>query len=99
MVEAVAGRCVFPPVLPDLAYDDDFVPDLVFPGNYPSKEAVFDLVTNPAYAEWPKSERLRSNGRPLPSCGCPERKVIPGISRLNTVHLPTTSLYLGCLRH
>lgn len=51
MVEAVSGRYVFPRFLPDLAYGDDFLPDLVFLGNYPSKEAVFDLVTNPAYAE------------------------------------------------
>lgn len=51
LVEAAGGRYVVPRFLPDLAYDDDFVPDLVFLGNYPSKEAVFDLVTNPAYAE------------------------------------------------
>ena len=50
-VEVVAGRYVLPRFLPDLAYDDDFIPDLVFLGNYPSKEAVFELVTNPAYAE------------------------------------------------
>jgi len=51
LVEAVGGRYVVPRFLPDLAYDGDFIPDLVFLGNYPSKEAVFDLVTNPAYAE------------------------------------------------
>lgn len=51
LVEAAGGRYVAPRFLPDLAYDDDFVPDLVFLGNYPSKEAVFDVVTNPAYAE------------------------------------------------
>jgi len=51
MVEAVGGRYVVPRFLPDLAYDGDFMPDLVFLGNYPSKEAVFDLVTKPAYAE------------------------------------------------
>jgi len=51
LVEAVGGRYVVPRFLPDLAYDDDFTPDLVFLGNYPSKQAVFDLVTNPAYAE------------------------------------------------
>jgi uncharacterized protein (DUF1330 family) len=51
LVEAVGGRYVVPRFLPDLAYDEDFVPDLIFLGNYPSKEAVFDLVTGPAYAE------------------------------------------------
>ena len=51
LVEAVGGHYVVPRFLPDLAYDGDFIPDLVFLGNYPSKEAVFDLVTNPAYVE------------------------------------------------
>ncbi|WP_407685454.1 DUF1330 domain-containing protein [Mycobacterium sp. HUMS_1102779] len=50
LVEAVGGRYVVPRFLPDLAYDDDFVPDLIFLGNYPSTAAVFDLVTGPAYA-------------------------------------------------
>ena len=51
LVEAVGGRYIVPRFVPNLAYDDDFVPDLIFLGNYPSKDAVFDLVTGPAYAE------------------------------------------------
>ncbi len=51
LVEAVGGRYVTPRFVPDAAYDDDFVPDLIFLGNYPSKDAVFELVTGPAYAE------------------------------------------------
>ena len=50
LVEAVGGRYVVPRFLPTTAYDDDFVPDLIFLGNYPSKEAVFELVTGPDYA-------------------------------------------------
>jgi uncharacterized protein (DUF1330 family) len=50
LVEAVGGRYVTPRFLPDRSYDDDFLPDLVFLGNYPSKEAVFSLVADPAYA-------------------------------------------------
>lgn len=50
LVEAVGGRYVVPRFVPDLAYDDDVTPDLVFLGNYPSTQAVVDVVTDPAYA-------------------------------------------------
>lgn len=51
LVEKAGGRYVAPRFLPQQAYDDDVVPDLIFLGNYPSTEAVFDVVTDPAYRE------------------------------------------------
>lgn len=50
LVEKVGGRYVVPHFVPDKAYDDDFVPDLIFLGNYPSEQAVFDLANDPGYA-------------------------------------------------
>jgi uncharacterized protein (DUF1330 family) len=50
LVAKVGGRYVSPRFLPDKAYGDEFVPDLVFLGNYPSREAVFDLVGDADYA-------------------------------------------------
>ncbi len=50
LVAAVGGRYVAPRFLPDAAYDDDVVPDLVFLGNYPSIEALFAVVNDPGYA-------------------------------------------------
>jgi uncharacterized protein (DUF1330 family) len=49
LVTKVGGRYVVPRFIPDKAYDDDFVPDLIFLGNYPSTQAVFDLVDDPEY--------------------------------------------------
>lgn len=50
LVEAAGGRYVVPRFVPDSAYEDDVTPDLVFLGNYPSKEAVFAVVSDPGYA-------------------------------------------------
>lgn len=49
LVQKVGGRYVEPRFIPDVAYEDSVVPDLIFLGNYPSKDAVFDLVNDPAY--------------------------------------------------
>ena len=51
MVQAVGGRLTVPRFLPDQAYEDAVVPDLILIGNYPSKEALFAMVTDPAYSE------------------------------------------------
>jgi uncharacterized protein (DUF1330 family) len=50
LVAKVGGRYVAPRFVPEKAYDDNFVPDLIFLGNYPSKAAVFELVDDPDYA-------------------------------------------------
>lgn len=50
LVAKVGGRYVAPRFIPVAAYDDDFMPDLIFLGNYPSKEAVFELVNDADYA-------------------------------------------------
>ena len=50
IVERVGGQFVTPRFVPDLAVDDDVVPDLIFFGNYPSKDALMALIGDPAYA-------------------------------------------------
>ena len=50
LVEKVGGRYVVPRFVPESAYDDDVVPDLIFLGNYPSTEAVFELVNDADYS-------------------------------------------------
>lgn len=48
-VESVGGQYVTPRFVPEVAVEDDLVPDLVFFGSYPSKEAVFELVSGEQY--------------------------------------------------
>ncbi len=50
LVKKVGGRYVTPRFVPEKAYDDNVMPDLIFLGNYPSKEAVFELVNDADYA-------------------------------------------------
>ena len=50
-VEQVGGRLLVPRFLPQRTVEDDFRPDLIFFGNYPSKQAVFNLVSSPAYQQ------------------------------------------------
>ncbi len=59
LVEARGGRFMSPRLKPNKALGEDFVPDLVFLGNYPSIEAVFDLVSSPEYQE-PSQTRSRA---------------------------------------
>ena len=49
LVEKRGGRFLEPRLLPQEAMGEDFVPDLMFLGYYPTVEAVFDLVSDPAY--------------------------------------------------
>ncbi len=50
LVERHGGGFVSPRLSPVQALGDDFVPDLVFLGQYPSADAVFELVADPDYA-------------------------------------------------
>ncbi len=50
-VEAVGGHYVTPRLTPDQAIEGDFLPDLIFIGHYPSRDALHSLISNPAYLE------------------------------------------------
>jgi uncharacterized protein (DUF1330 family) len=50
-VKAVGGHYVTPRFVPEEAIEGDFQPDLIFIGHYPSRQALDDLITNPAYLE------------------------------------------------
>ncbi len=50
-VEAAGGRYVTPCFLPEQAIEDSFRPDLIFIGNYPSREALVSVVTNVQYLD------------------------------------------------
>ena len=50
-VEAVGGHCVTPRFVPEAAIEDDVTPDLIFIGNYPSREALYSMIANPDYLE------------------------------------------------
>lgn len=49
LVEARGGRFLLPQLLPEKAFAEDFVPDLLFLGYYPSSEALFGLLDDPEY--------------------------------------------------
>ncbi len=49
LVQAVGGRFVLPRLLGQQALAEDFVPDLMFLGYYPSTEALFELVEGAKY--------------------------------------------------
>lgn len=51
LVEAAGGRFVTPRFLPQVAYDDDVVPDVVLLGSYPFLDAVIAMVTDPTYRQ------------------------------------------------
>ena len=51
LVEGIGGRFLTPRLRPVAARDDDFVPDLIFFGWYPSQQALFGLLETPGYAE------------------------------------------------
>jgi uncharacterized protein (DUF1330 family) len=51
LVEAVGGRFVTPRFVPEVAVEGDLRPDLIFIGNYPSRDAVFALVGGADYQE------------------------------------------------
>ena len=49
LVEGRGGRFLSPRFLPEQAFGEDFVPDLLFLGYYPSAEVLFDLVDSVDY--------------------------------------------------
>lgn len=49
LVEARGGHFIEPRLVPRAAMGEDFLSDLIFLGYYPTMEAVFDLVADPAY--------------------------------------------------
>ena len=50
-VEAVGGHYVTPRFVSEAAIEDDVTPDLIFIGNYPSREALYSMIANPDYLE------------------------------------------------
>ncbi len=50
LVERRGGRFLSPRLRPEASLEDDFAPDLIFHGLYPTAEAVSDLVADPEYA-------------------------------------------------
>ncbi len=49
LVERVGGHYVTPRFLPEEAVEGDFQPDLIFIGQYPSRDALFSLIADPDY--------------------------------------------------
>ena len=51
LVESHGGRVLSPRFLPERALGEEFVPDLMFLGHYPSAQALFDVAGSAAYQQ------------------------------------------------
>lgn len=49
IVDGRGGHVLSPRFLPERALADEFVPDLIFLGHYPSADALFEIVGSPEY--------------------------------------------------